>query len=500
MILTEKRQRALERVCAANGLGEAQLMESAGNAAGDAVFAAVGADAPVAVVCGSGGNGGDGIVCAMKLVSLGARPVIILSGKTPKGDAAVFYKAALRLAIPVLDFISEPKQALETVSSAAAVVDAVYGIGFRDSVPKELAALFSAVNAAPCKRFSLDLPSGVFADSGASDPLCVRADETIAFIAKKPAHIIKNSAQYCGETVVAGLGVPQSAYEQINDAYYEITRELCARLLPVRDVNAHKGSYGRVLCVVGSEQYRGAAVLCARGAVRGGAGIVEVASCASALNAVAANISEPILHDIFGSDISLFVEKLGRATAVVLGCGLSESEDAQQLVKLTLLGAKSPVVVDADGIRALSADIQLIKETAAPLVLTPHLGEFSALTGISVQKIAADRFETARAFARANGCVLVLKSETTVVAGPQGELFILPLGNPGMAKGGSGDLLAGLCGAYCGMGIAPLYAAVLAAYVHSKAADLAVCDINEYALTATDVAGYIARALDSLRK
>lgn len=497
MIFTKKQIKELE-AAVAPALSELELMKRAGESAADYILSRTPRGAVAAILCGSGGNGGDGFALACGLLSRGLKPILILCGRVTKNRAASsFYALAIKQAIPVLDAVVEPQRSRDALQSAAVAVDAVYGIGLSAAVPKEFVPIFTAFNALPALKISLDIPSGVYADTGEIDKNAIRPDCTIAFIAKKPAHILKRSRAQCGEITVCDLSIPKKDMNSIK-GYTDVTRTSLKGVLARRNPAAHKGSFGRLLCVCGSDSYRGAAVLAARGGVLCGAGITEVASVPSALAAVAAQLPEAVLYDIFANDIKLFVDKVSRASAVVLGCGMSETEDVRKLVELTLLSAKSPLIVDADGIKPLVSDIRLLEETNAPLILTPHLGEFAALCGVSIAEIVNDRFSAAADFAKKHRCIVVLKSENTVVASPKGEVFVLTIGNAGLAKGGSGDLLSGMIGAFCAMGIAPLQSAVLGVYVHAAAADIAVKSINEYSLTASNVAANISAALDSL--
>lgn len=502
LVLTEKQHRQIEAASSSLGVNEALLMQNAGTACADYIFSACQLKgASVALLCGGGGNGGDGMVAALRLSELGARPTVLLCGKTPQRSvASVYYKAVIREAIPVLDCVSEYDKAIEALKRCDVAVDAVFGIGCHGPLPEHIVPFTKLLNKISARVFSLDLPSGMEADGGAYDQNCVRADETLCFIAKKPAHILKRSAPLCGKVTVLDIGVPPKAYSSVKDAFSEVTAADAAKLILPKSVTAHKGDCGRLLCIAGSDSYRGAAVLCAKGAVRAGAGIVEVASSEKVLCAVASHIAEPILHNIFENDIDVLVEKIRAASAVALGCGLSQSEDASRLVQLVMLSANSPVVVDADGINLLADNIKLIEDCAAPVILTPHLGEFARLSHTPIEQISANRFGSARYFAVTHKCVVVLKSEDTVIAAPKGELFAISNGNSGLAKGGSGDLLTGMISAYCAMGIAPLSAAVLGAYLHSSAADIAARTINKYSMTADDVALNISEAINLLHR
>lgn len=269
-------------------------------------------------------------------------------------------------------------------------------------------------------------------------------------------------------------------------------------LLREREEKSHKGSFGRLLCLVGSDRYRGAAVLCAKGALMCGAGLTAVLSTEKALAAVAAQVPEAILFDA-SSDLPAALDYARKATSAVIGCGLTDDITVQKTVSRVINAASGTLVIDADGINMLSENIDLLKELEGKrVIITPHIGEFSRLTGKTADAILADRAGAAKSYAEETGFTVALKSDKTVVATPSGEVFMNNLGNSGLAKGGSGDLLSGIIGSFAAMGYSVRDAAFLGVYVHSRAADLCAELIPKHSMTASVVAEFIPKAIGEL--
>ncbi len=500
-IVTSEEQRAVEAASVEAGTPLLHLMEEAGRA----LFARVESEhkrlrgVPCAVLCGRGGNGGDGFVAARCLHERGADVAVLLCCGEPQGGDAKRMFDRLDGAVTVVDAQTRREEALALVGKAAVIVDAVFGIGFHGALPETAAALFDAANAnETARRFSADLPSGVEADEGNVAGHTFRADVTLAFVGLKPAHLLRRAAAYVGDVECPPVGVPAQAYDAVEAKTWALTEQIARRALPARDPLSHKGSNGRLCVVAGSERYRGAALLCTAGALAGGAGLVTLASCGEVLAAAAIRAPEVILADV-RTDLRFFTDSLAAADAVAAGCGMTRGNGARDLLDKVFAYARGVLVVDADGINLLSEDIKLLGQRKAPCILTPHLGEFARLVGRSVEEVAGERVGLARAFAREHGVTLVLKSENTVIAGPGGELFVNLLGNDGLAKGGSGDLLCGLIASIAAGGAPPLAAALAGVWLHSRAAMLAAeSGVNTRAMTASAVAGYLSQAMNEL--
>lgn len=496
MILTVEEQRAVEMRAVASGMTLGELMETAGQRAFSQIRNQRDVKGlPVVVLAGNGGNGGDGFVVARLLKKAGANPVVVLCSGTPKANApSLMYKRAVMDGVPFLDWPLEQEQVRRALAEARLVVDGVYGIGFHGNLNAEMRALFDIVNEQPCAVAALDMPSGVNADTGFAAECAVVANETVAFIAKKPAHILKRAETHCGAVTVADIGIPDECFAGAGNRIIEIDRNLVRGLLSPKSTTAHKGDCGRLLLAVGSERYRGAAVLSAMGAYAAGAGVVTVASRERVLAAVAAQLPEAVLFDV-EHDGARYAEQLACADAVAIGCGLSVSPAIEKLLYETV-GAACPLLIDADGLNILCETPELLdtRKGVGETVLTPHVGEFARLAGRPVEEVLADEIGHARRFAVRHGVVLVLKDASTAVALPDGQVFVNSIGNAGLAKAGSGDLLAGMIAALLGMKKTAADAAVAGVYLHALAADIASADIDAYAMMPSAVAKYVSAA------
>jgi NAD(P)H-hydrate epimerase len=496
-LISATEQRTVE--LAATKLG-VEIKEMVG-AAGKAAFEYIAREAKnksvsglaVVVLCGRGGNGADGFVIAERLTQAGAKAVIVLCCGSPAGEAPqAAYGQAVGAGVPALDINSEYEKAAALVSKASLIVDAVFGLGFKGELPGRISDIFGVVNKSEARVISIDMPSGVDADTGMTAYNTIEADATLYVIGKKPAHVFKSSRPFCGELIYLDIGIPQEAYASVLNVTRELTPDVVAAIYPSRDETGHKRAFGSVVCAVGSDRYRGAATLCARGALCGGAGLVCVASTSRVLDAVAAKCPEVILLDLKHDDAGVSAE-FEKATAFVVGCGLAP-EVADAVARQILAKAPCPVVIDAEGINALARDGGIIKERGQPIVLTPHIGEFAGLLGAEPGAVYQNRIRSARDYAVANKVTLVLKSENTIVAMPNSDVYINTIGNSGMAKAGSGDLLSGLIGSFCAMGLSAENAALLGVYLHSAAGDLAVRYKSRHSITPSVVAGYIPEA------
>ncbi len=282
------------------------------------------------------------------------------------------------------------------------------------------------------------------------------------------------------------------------EAFIEIDQAYVDGILPRRKPDADKNAFGRVLCVCGSAGYTGAAYFAAQGAVRMGSGVVTLATPEKAWPVLAVKLNEPVVRPMpCGTDgmlsrgaLPVLTALAARADAVLIGCGLGRSDAVTEIVCALLQGAKCPVVLDADGINALSAHKDVLQQTAQPVVLTPHAAEFERLSGIKQPDT-----ESLSGFAQENRCILLYKGHRTRIFAPDGRMYRNHSGNPGMAKGGSGDVLAGMLMSLCGQGISPVQAACAAVWLHGRAGDLAANRLSEYGMTPGDMLQYLPELL-----
>ena len=341
------------------------------------------------------------------------------------------------------------------------------------------AKVIERINELKAARVAVDLPSGLNADTGAVEGPCVKADYTVTMCLPKRGLLLYPGAEYCGEVIVADIGFPKKAIEEQGVQVELITEELARSLLPPRPGSAHKGSFGHVLVVAGSVGLTGAAALASLSALRAGAGMVTLALPESLNDLMEVKLTEVMtlpLPETPARTISIkaidrIKEFLEKATVLAIGPGLSREPETMEFVRRLCGEIEKPTVVDADGLNALAAERESLKSLGPNFVLTPHPGEMSRLTGMSVAEIESDRIETARGFASEHGVTLVLKGAPTIVASPDGKAFINSTGNPGLATAGSGDVLTGLIAGLMAQGMKPTDAAVAAVYFHGLAAD-----------------------------
>lgn len=472
------------------------LMEKAGSGCADLIMEEYAPDGgPVTVVCGSGKNGGDGFVIARKLLRAGYDVCAVLAFGEPKAaDAVENFRRANDLAVPMFSWGAP--EAEEAVKTAQVLVDCMFGIGFRGAANELQSEVFSAMNEAPGDTVSIDVPSGVVTDTGEVLGTAVKADRTIAISTLKPLHVLYPAREYCGEIRILDIGLLPASYEAVTPRLHTLDGEEAAALLPARSRTAHKNDAGHILSLCGSYRMPGAACLCANAALRAGAGLVTAAYPESAYPAVSSHLTEamslplPAAEDGTLSVDSLPVLKafLDRATVLVAGCGLGQSDDVRAVLTELLKTFEGPALLDADALNNLAGDLPVLKERTAPTVLTPHPGEMARLTGKPVSELLTDRVSAAKTFADEYGVTVLLKGPDTVIASCDSEeIFVNATGNEGLAKGGSGDTLSGILGALLAQGTAPFEEAAAAAYYHGKAAEYAALDRALRSILATDL-------------
>lgn len=493
-ILTAKATRNIEAKAVKQGTGYRQLMENAGTAAAELIWEAYpNIDGPVVVLCGKGNNGGDGFVAARRLCQKGVKVSVVLAGGPPKtGDAA--HMRALLTDLPV-SVTEDLEEGAALLSRAGLIVDAMFGIGFHGELRAPYDRLVLAVNQAKAPVVSLDVPSGLDSDSGFVPEVCIHADLTVSFSALKPVHAVYPAKEACGRILVAPVGIGEDIVEQEESQISGISEKSVRRCFSPRRQNTNKGDFGKLLCVVGSVGMTGAAFLSVSAALRCGAGLVYLAAPKDACTILAGRLTEPVLcllPQTAGGTLSadgapVLRSRLRAASACLIGCGLGCNGDTQKIVEDLLLHSTAPIVLDADGINCAAKHIDIWKRAGAPLVLTPHPGEMARLTGKSIGEIQSRRLESAREFAVEHGVVLVLKGAGTVIGLPDGRCLVNATGNPGMAKGGSGDLLAGMIASFLAQGMAPEKAAMCGVYLHGKAGDRTAKDLSEQAMLPSDL-------------
>jgi len=504
-LVTAREMREMDRrTIEAVGISGLLLMEAASRAIADAACGMLGKpeDRRVALLCGKGNNGGDGMAAARHLSGRGVNVSVYLVGDAGslKGDALANGLMLRGLKIPVTEL--RTRKDLGKIRSGDLVVDALLGTGVSGNVEGLYVDAIAWINRCGRPVLSVDLPSGLSCDTGQFGNACVQADRTITFGELKRGLVLHPGMDRAGTVEVADIGIPESVAASAGIRTYLIEPRDVAQRLPRRPSWAHKGMFGKALVLAGSTGMTGAAVLCSSAVLRVGAGLSLLGIPAS-LNPILEEkltevMTKPLAETPAGS-LSQTAEQNIRellvwADVLAIGPGMSRHIDTEMLARRIILKHRKPMVVDADGINAFEGQAPLLEKKKGGFILTPHSGELSRIIGVPIKAIETDRIETARNAARRFGCVLVLKGSPTVIASPDGQVWINSTGNSGMATAGAGDVLTGMITGLLAQGIPMRDAALCGVYLHGLAGDLAASAKTERALVAGDLIEYLGVA------
>lgn len=448
----------------------------------------------VAVFCGKGNNGGDGLAIARHLCNMGVRVnIFLVSGNSYKGDAKINYDIVTGMGIPV-DTVTDTDGLEYMIRSFDIVVDAILGTGISGIVHGMAYDVIRFINENARYVLSVDVPSGINSDSGEICGVCVNADKTVTFAGYKLGMLMYPAADCTGEIVVDKISMPDIAISSQNLQINVTDAGFVRSVIPQRRSNSQKGDYGKLLIIAGSAGMSGAAYLSSEAALKSGAGLITLVCCEDISDALEAKTTEVMTLPVDGTDghiaysaVSQLTPWLDRAGAVLIGPGLGRSADAAEVVRAVLRGSRVPVIVDADAINAVAMNKTLLSECACDLIFTPHAMEMSRLTGLDVSYIEENRIQVSREFAEENGAVLLLKGNHTVVTDQSLTQYINITGNPGLASGGCGDVLAGIIAALAARGIDCAAAAAAAAYIHGLAGDIAAAKYGQESMSAGNV-------------
>jgi NAD(P)H-hydrate epimerase len=490
------------------GIPSLVLMENAGRqavAAMEAMYSDL-LERQVAVLCGRGSNGGDGFVVARTLLQRGVDVLVFLIGRVTdvRGDARVNLEILGRLGLTVVEVADSQAWELHfsEVSDCTLIVDAIFGTGLNAPISGFIESVVADVNASGIPVVAIDLPSGLSADSPEPIGPSIEAGLTVTLAAPKLPLVLPPAETRAGDIVIADIGIPSEVLEALEGPLVDLlTRAAMRELVTPRSADSHKGDYGRVLIVAGSRGKTGAAHLAAVGALRSGAGLVTVATPASCQAIVAGMAPEYMTEGLPETDEGLDPEAVDHVIelardVVAIGPGLGQARGTREFIRSLVDRATMPLVIDADGLNAFVDDPdRLAGREGRDIIITPHPGEMARLVGMSTDEVQASRLEIARNFAVAHHVFVVLKGHRTLVATPDEKIFINPTGNPGMATGGTGDVLTGMIAAWLAQLLDAEAACKLAVYLHGLAGDLAEADEGEVAMTSGDVAGHLGDAM-----
>lgn len=493
------------------GISSLVLMENAGRqtvAAMEAVHSDL-SERQVAVLCGRGNNGGDGFVVARTLAQRGVDVSVFLLGRVAdvRGDARTNLEILGRLGITVVEVADSQAWELHfsEVSDCTLIVDAIFGTGLNAPVSGLIESVVADVNASGIPIVAIDLPSGLSADSPEPIGPSIEAGLTVTLAAPKLPLVLPPAEMRAGDIVIADIGIPGEVLESVEGPRVDLlTRGSMRELITPRAADSHKGDYGRVLIVAGSRGKTGAAHLSAIGALRSGAGLVTIATPASCQQVIAAMAPEYMTEALSETADGIDAEGVDRVLewardVVAVGPGLGAASSTREFVRQLVDRATMPMVIDADGLNAFAGDPdRLAGREGRDVIITPHPGEMARLVGMSTDEVQSSRLEVARNFAVAHHVYVVLKGHRTLIATPDDKIFINPTGNPGMATGGTGDVLTGMIAAWLAQLLDAEAACKLAVYLHGMAGDLAEADEGEVAMTAADVAGHLGDAFMEL--
>ncbi len=459
----------------------------------------------VLIICGKGNNGGDGFVIGRHLQNRGSRVKIILAGKGSelKGDASLNYKLAKRAQVEIYETVDMNKvKKIHNMFNPTVIIDALFGTGFK-GVPKGIYhKLIRMMNETDCFVFSIDIPSGVSGDDGQFDDICVIADATATMCLPKRGNYLYPGREFCGDLYIVDIGVP---YNLINNDFPQIVEyDKISQSMPLRPPDSNKGTFGNILIIAGARGFTGAAAMAATSALKVGAGLVRLAAPAGIMNALESTLLEVVKVSLPQTDketislkaVDTLLPHLGKTDVVVIGPGITTHRETAKFLFKLLPHISSPLLIDADAINIFAQNKKSLRKIRAPFILTPHPGEFSRLVKKTPQEINLMRIDLAPKWAKEFGGVLILKGAPTIIASPEGEIYVNPTGNSGLASAGSGDVLVGMVSGFLAQNKSLMEASVLGVFLHGLCAELAMDKSNEYSLTAGDLIDSIPQAIN----
>jgi ADP-dependent NAD(P)H-hydrate dehydratase / NAD(P)H-hydrate epimerase len=496
------------------GMPSILLMENAGRSVIEEIERRFGSidGAAILVVSGKGKNGGDGFVAARHAVQRGADVTVLFLGNQTElqGDVKSNYDVLKNAVGTRLTLIRSFKGKEFSRTRFDYIIDAIFGTSFHGEIHGKFKTVVEWINSQNrSKIIAVDIPSGVNASTGECSSAFVRAHLTVTMALPKVGLFLGKGREATGSVAVADIQMPAPLMNQLKSQQFLVEEKDVQQGLPVRSIEAHKQSVGKILILAGSKGLTGAALLCSESAMRSGAGAVALGIPSAIFSAVSRRTLEVMPFELpstaegsaASSSMESIVPKMKWADVILIGPGLSQNPETVKLVQKIIATSNKTLVIDADGLNALAKNISLLKKRKCKsVILTPHLGEFSRLSGLQVEEIEKNKIEIARSFARKNNVVLVLKGAPTIVADPEGDIYINPTGNPGMATAGSGDVLGGVIAALVGQHNTPVQAAINGVYVHGRSGDIARDDVGEMGMLASDIMRRIPTVLKYLQE
>lgn len=452
----------------------------------------------IAVICGSGNNGGDGAVLSCLLRERGVDVCVVLPDKFPNTDTAA--ECLKEFQITKLKTVKDRSTIEAVLKRADIILDCVFGTGFHGELPENAAEIFKLAADSEAVKISVDIPSGVNGNTGIIAENSFKPDITLVLAAVKTGLLNYPCNDFCGDIEVLDIGITDDCFEEADGVF---TGPDIKKFLPKRPRSANKGTFGKLLNIAGCNKYIGAALLSSRAALRSGAGLVTLAAVKRVVPIGAAYVPECVFMELPSDNEGYISEKaieeigavMDNYSAVSMGCGMGNRESTKKIAEFLIKNGKSPLILDADGINSVSDNINVLKDKSRPVILTPHPAEFGRLIGLTAAEVQADRLNLAKRFAKEYGVTLLLKGSDTIIAAPDGKAWINTTGNNALAKAGCGDVLTGIIGALAAQCIDHVAAAVLGAYLHGEAADLRVKEQAAASVLASEVAEALGKVI-----
>jgi ADP-dependent NAD(P)H-hydrate dehydratase / NAD(P)H-hydrate epimerase len=496
------------------GIPGAVLMENAARGASRIFLEYFNPDhgAQVVIICGKGNNGGDGFAMARLLAASGLKVVIVCLAQVSQmsGAALVNFEILNRLGIEIIFAPTSRELAIsrDRIEKCDYIIDGIFGTGLSSNVEGIFLEAIQQINASGKQVMSIDIPSGLNADTGQVMGAAVRADLTVTFGFPKLGQTVFPGAGLVGRLAVVDIGIPKMAADKVESRHCLTGPDDFNYFFQTGKRDTHKGDRGHLLILAGSTGKTGAAVMTAMGALRAGAGLVTVGVPASLNNILEVKLTEAMtepLPETANGSLSIKARDaifglLEGKSAVAIGPGLSTNPETVSLVREIVAGCTLPMVIDADGLNALAAEPDVLKKLDGKKILTPHPGEIARLTGVNRNDIQFDRIGTITRFIEQYRCCMVLKGARTLISAPGEKIYLNPTGNPALSSGGSGDVLTGIISGLLSRGMPPIKAATAGAYLHGLAADLLSEDMGEAGMLASDLLNVIPGLMESLRK
>jgi len=419
------------------------------------------------IVCSKGNNGGDGFAIARHLFVMGMDAEVFLIGSEEgmSSDCKVNYEAARNIGIKIYNIKcnQDINNLKNSVLKSDMVLDAIFGTGLTRSIEGIYAAAINTINENKKFTLSIDVPSGMDSDTGNILSNCIEADLTVTFQLYKKGFLNYGARKYTGEVILEEIGIPAAAVEKFHENEFFVDKTMIKCIMKKRDKYSHKGKFGRVLIISGSKEYTGAAFISTESAVRSGAGLVTLCCHEDIQDILCSKLTEAMTSSY--NDVNRLNELIHISDAIAIGPGMGNNSKTFEILKNVLSRAKCPVIIDADGINVLQKHLDLLRDRKCEVILTPHFGEMSRITGYDIDYIALNRIEVAKDFAKKYGVTILLKGYNTIITDGC-KLYVNSTGNSAMASGGMGDSLTGIIASYVGQGYEITTAAYVSAFIH----------------------------------